>query len=808
MGFDTDGDVAAADPAAPAARRRGPASTASVGAPIASATLGRLVFVTGGARGDDQGRGGPRARALPGPVHGRDPAAPGCATASSRSATRGSPGSTGGRGSATSGSTRRRTGGATAPTSCSTRRCRGPSSCAAARRSLTADLRQVTLTELEVAGGAGALAIARRAARPASCASGSAGGIGDVTVVRPAGTAVTLQIKGGYRKATLDGAEVDGHKRLATPGADRARPPGDRARRRREQGDRQGRVGGWRPLRPRPGCRPRSRGLPARARSLTHATELASDSGGLRVVPIKRNEFVGAPDRSRPPVARADRSASVEPSDNRVEWTSWAADFGDPELAGRDSRDPEPQPNGTSTGPAPPPTDCVRFAPTHQTRCWRSPAVPQSRTLYEPSTEHDACGFGFVADIAGRASHAIVRDALTVLVNLEHRGASGSEANTGDGAGLLLAIPHRFLRAVAARGRVSASRRAASAWPWCSCRATRPAARAPASASSRAWPPRASQLLGWRDVPTDPTGLGPSAQASQPVIAQAFIARPADLAVTERRRPRLRPPPVRRPAPDREVHRPQLAPRPRRRLRPVDVVPDDGLQGDAQRLPAADLLPRRARRPHRERDRPRPLPVLDQHLPVLGARPPVPLHQPQRRDQHAARERELDVRPPVDVPVSSVRRRPREDPAGGRRRRLRHDDLRQRARAAPPVGPEPRPHDDDDGPRAVGPGHRHVARPARVLRVPRVPDGAVGRAGVARVHRRRPDRRDARPQRPPPGPLLGHPRRPGRDGVGGRRARHRARATWSRRAASSPAGCSSSTRSRAGSSPTTSSRPS
>jgi glutamate synthase domain-containing protein 1 len=76
--------------------------------------------------------------------------------------------------------------------------------------------------------------------------------------------------------------------------------------------------------------------------------------------------------------------------------------------------------------------------------------VPQTRTLYEPSTEHDSCGFGFVVDIAGRRSHAIVRDALTVLVNLEHRGAAGSEANTGDGAGILVSIPHRFLGAVAA----------------------------------------------------------------------------------------------------------------------------------------------------------------------------------------------------------------------------------------------------------------------------------------------------------------------------------------------------------------------
>jgi glutamate synthase domain-containing protein 1 len=75
--------------------------------------------------------------------------------------------------------------------------------------------------------------------------------------------------------------------------------------------------------------------------------------------------------------------------------------------------------------------------------------------LYDPSFEHDACGFGFVVDIAGRPSHDIVRDALTVLVNLEHRGATGSEKNTGDGAGLTIQIPHRFLADVAAKSGVN-----------------------------------------------------------------------------------------------------------------------------------------------------------------------------------------------------------------------------------------------------------------------------------------------------------------------------------------------------------------
>ncbi len=71
--------------------------------------------------------------------------------------------------------------------------------------------------------------------------------------------------------------------------------------------------------------------------------------------------------------------------------------------------------------------------------------------LYDPRHEHDACGVGFVVHVKGRRSHAIVRQALQVLINLEHRGACGCEANTGDGAGILIQMPDRFFRKEAAR---------------------------------------------------------------------------------------------------------------------------------------------------------------------------------------------------------------------------------------------------------------------------------------------------------------------------------------------------------------------
>ena len=70
----------------------------------------------------------------------------------------------------------------------------------------------------------------------------------------------------------------------------------------------------------------------------------------------------------------------------------------------------------------------------------------EQQGLYDPAHEHDSCGVGFVVDVKGRASHGIVRKALQVLMNLLHRGACGCEPNTGDGAGILVQMPDRFLR--------------------------------------------------------------------------------------------------------------------------------------------------------------------------------------------------------------------------------------------------------------------------------------------------------------------------------------------------------------------------
>ena len=75
-----------------------------------------------------------------------------------------------------------------------------------------------------------------------------------------------------------------------------------------------------------------------------------------------------------------------------------------------------------------------------------NPDLPRRQGLYDPAFEHDACGVAFVVDLHGRKSHERIRQGLTALCNLDHRGASGSEVNTGDGAGITIQVPDRFLR--------------------------------------------------------------------------------------------------------------------------------------------------------------------------------------------------------------------------------------------------------------------------------------------------------------------------------------------------------------------------
>ena len=90
---------------------------------------------------------------------------------------------------------------------------------------------------------------------------------------------------------------------------------------------------------------------------------------------------------------------------------------------------------------------------------------PPRQGLYDPRNEHDACGMGFVVDLNGKKSHEIIRKGIEILINLTHRGACGCDPETGDGAGILIQIPHEFFARECATLRFLAARAGrATAW--------------------------------------------------------------------------------------------------------------------------------------------------------------------------------------------------------------------------------------------------------------------------------------------------------------------------------------------------------
>ena len=150
-------------------------------------------------------------------------------------------------------------------------------------------------------------------------------------------------------------------------------------------------------------------------------------------------------------------------------------------------------------------------------------APPRAQGLYDPAHEHDSCGVGFVVNIKGKKSHKLIQQAFEVVINLLHRGACGCEVNTGDGAGMLLQLPHTFFQKEADRLGI-------------------PLPGAGAYGVGMVFLPRdpgergriqdlfahiaaeeGQHVLGWRDVPTDDSPLGATARSGEPMIRQIFI---------------------------------------------------------------------------------------------------------------------------------------------------------------------------------------------------------------------------------------------------------------------------------------------
>ena len=152
---------------------------------------------------------------------------------------------------------------------------------------------------------------------------------------------------------------------------------------------------------------------------------------------------------------------------------------------------------------------------------------PTKGGLYDPRFEHDACGVGFVVDIEGRPSNRIVQQGLEVLMNLRHRGAKGAETNTGDGAGILLQIPHQFLDQELGRNNTHLPDPGEYGVGMVFLPPEDAQAQKIQALVENAVYRTGQTLLAWRDVPTDNSPIGTSARGAEPRIRQVFIGRGA-----------------------------------------------------------------------------------------------------------------------------------------------------------------------------------------------------------------------------------------------------------------------------------------
>ena len=152
-------------------------------------------------------------------------------------------------------------------------------------------------------------------------------------------------------------------------------------------------------------------------------------------------------------------------------------------------------------------------------------AAPQAQGLYDPALEKDACGVGFIADIKGRSSHKLIEDALAILCNLEHRGAVGADPRAGDGAGILVQIPHRFFAKKADRLGFDLPRPGEYAVGVLFMPRDPDWRQIIRDIYAQMIKREGMTLLGWREVPTDNSTLGESVKPTEPVHLQVFIGR-------------------------------------------------------------------------------------------------------------------------------------------------------------------------------------------------------------------------------------------------------------------------------------------
>src|SRR3954468_753312 len=150
---------------------------------------------------------------------------------------------------------------------------------------------------------------------------------------------------------------------------------------------------------------------------------------------------------------------------------------------------------------------------------------PPKQGLYDPQFEHEACGVGFVVNIKGRKSHDIIRQAIQVLLNLDHRGACGCEGNTGDGAGILIQTPHAFLKKVCVAQGIDLPAAGQYGVGLVYLPPVASARKECEQIFGKIVAEEGQHVIGWRDVPVDNSSLGDTAKGSEPFMRHVFIKR-------------------------------------------------------------------------------------------------------------------------------------------------------------------------------------------------------------------------------------------------------------------------------------------
>ena len=374
------------------------------------------------------------------------------------------------------------------------------------------------------------------------------------------------------------------------------------------------------------------------------------------------------------------------------------------------------------------------------------------RGLYDPAYEHDACGVGVVANLNGEKSYDIIRNAIRVLVNLEHRGACGCDPHTGDGAGLLFQLPHAFFKRQCRLGGISLPDAGQYAVGMVFL---------PRKAEHRRWCERAIEktvweedqvFLGWRDVPVDFTQAGELATQVSPMIRQFFIGAgvlAADQDQFERKLYVVRKVienavDARLPEEDRDDF--YIASLSSKTIVYKGLLRADQLDSFYRDLSDESIVTSLA------------LVHSRYSTNTLGS---WRLAHPYRLLCHngeintiRGNQNWMRAREALFASPAVWRRHGQAEPdhPGGRQR---HGRVRQRARTAGVHGTvaAPRPHDDDPG--SLGEPRVHVGREEGLLRISRLSHGTVGRSGPHRRVRRRPDLHHAGPQRTAALPVRG-----------------------------------------------------